>query len=199
MPNLDSIVTIVNDALKNNGFKNRKFQGSLYLGIADEVKSIEKEGDADIETIEMGVIGITGEVTDVSYDDTYPLVVFHRVMDIKHEVAPENYGKTGTTMQETASMKIVVGGSRPRVQTNQNNIIASVAMDFPKEFTTAQIISLGMNSCIIEMGQVNTYMYSVWDEHWKGTPCVLGSNIFLFSMDYQIISTYNKTCFDICE
>lgn len=199
MPNLDSIVTRINDSMQTNGFKSRKFQGSLYLGIADEVKTIDGEDDARVETIEPGVIDNDGEVTDVSYDDNYPLVIFHRVMDLKYEVAPENYGPPGTTMQETASMKVVVGGSRSRVQTNENNIIASVALDFPKEFTPTVVSTLGMNSCIIEMGQVNPHIYSVWDEHWKGIPCTLGPNIFLFSIDYQVISTYNKNCFNLCE
>lgn len=199
MPNLDSIATIINNSLKAGGFKTRKFQAAKYFGIADPVKTIEKEEDSAKETLQYCVIDNEGDSAPVVFDDNYPLVIFHRLMNADYQVDAQDYGPTGTTMQETASMKIIVGGNMGNIQTRQENVMASVAMDFPKEIKSADVSALGMNSLVIEMGSVNSDKYSVWGEHWQGIECDLPTNYFLFSVDYKIINSYNKGCFNLCE
>lgn len=196
MPNLDSICSLINSSLQTGNFASRRFQAAKFYEIADPIKTTGE----DKERIEPYIIDNDGEGESVVYDDTQALQVYHVVDTIDYQIAdPDDYGKPGTTMQETANMRMIFIGSRKRMKVRTENTIAAAVMDFPKEFTPTQVTALGMNSCIIQMQDVESDPYTVWEDQFKGTEYGLGTDTTAFSIKYKIIDTYNKNCFSLCE
>ena len=194
MPNLDKVVTLINNQLKTSkNLSTRLFQNSKWYNIADKNKTT-----GDVEITQPLILDNNGEGISVVFDDTNFLQVFHKVDTINYLIADVDYGNPGTTMQEEAEMSIIVVGSRKRLKTRQENIMAAISLSFIKEFKDSDIRPLGMNSCIIEMGSVDIDPYSVWDQNWIGAEYSLNTDTFLFSMKYKIVSTFNKNCFTIC-
>lgn len=193
MPNLDSICGIINTALQADQFGTRRFQASAWYNIADPLRTTGEN-----ETTQPVIIDNEGEGKSVVFDDTNALQVFHRINSISYKIADPDYGNPGTTTEETANMRMIFVGSRRRLKTRPENVMAGAAMDFPKELNSSVITSLGMNSLIIEMGDIDLDPYSVWNTEWQGSDFELDSDTFLFSLKYTIISTFNKSCFSIC-
>lgn len=196
MPNLDSITTLINSALQSGQFKSRRFQAAKFYEIADPIKTTGE----DKERREPYIIDDDGEGTSVVYDDTQALQVYHVVDTIDYKIAdPDDYGKPGTTMEETANMRMIFIGSRKRIKVRPENVIAAAIIDFPKEFTPAEVTANGMNSCIIQMQDVESDPYIVWGDQFIGTDFSLGTDTIAFSIKYKIVDTYNKNCFTLCE
>lgn len=195
MPAQNDIALLINASLKANNFKSQRFQSGAYFGIAEPIKEISEDGEKTAPYI----IDDTGEGTTVVYNDTCPFTVFHRLETPEYNIPVDDYGKPGTTMQETSNMRLVFTGSRGRMKIRPENVAAAIAMDFPKEFTPAQITSLGLNSCIIEMGSVIVDPYTVWSQEWIGHEYDLDTDTIMISVNYRIVSTYNKLCFSLCQ
>jgi hypothetical protein len=107
MPNLDGIVTLINNALAAGNFSTRKFQPSAYYQIVDDVKTT----GADDEKIEPMIVFTNGECKKMVYDDTNAFQIFHKLNDVSYSLGDLDYGPPGTTMQETASMELIFVGT----------------------------------------------------------------------------------------
>lgn len=194
MPALSQIVTIINNSFVTGQFSTRKYQIAKYFGITDPVKTTME----DMDKIEPMIIDDNGECIKVVYDDTQAFQIFHKLDTIDYKIADPDYGFPGTTMEEAANMKLIFFGNRKRLQTRAEDLIAAVALDMPKEFSTAQIQTLGLNSCVIEIGDVESDPYKVFSEEWSGIDTFVKPETILFSIRYKIIDTYNKNCFLLC-
>ena len=195
MPNLDVICGLINTSLKAGNFKSRRFQAAKYYLIADPIKTIE----TDKETTSPYIIDSNGEAIELTFDDTNAFQIYHKVDTTDYKLADLDYGKPGTTMNEVANMRMIFMGSRKRMQVTLENIIAAVAVDFPKEFNQTVVGTLGANRCVIEMGSVNSDPYSVWSQEFVGVEYGLTTDSVMFSLSYKIDSDYNKACFNLCE
>lgn len=196
MPNLNSITNMINVTLKSGNFKGMKFQSSDWNGISDPVETDKGEGNVIMQPM---IVDDQGECKMLVFDDVFNMVVFHKVEGLDYEVADPNYGKPGTTIQETAQMKMIFSADRSKLLIRPEDMIAAAVMDIPKEFLPTDISPLGLNSCVIEMGSVNKDPYSVWEENWKGVKFPLSPEDLLFSISYKIVSTFNKCCFSFCQ
>lgn len=196
MPNLGNIVGFINDAMLAGNFSSRSFQTGNFNGIAEYIKTT----DGGVEQKSPFIIDDQGEAMELIYDDRYPFVIFHLKdgWDYQQAPDPENYGKAGTTMQETANMKLVFVGSRKRMGVSCDNVTAAVAMDIPKEFTPSQLYGLSLVSCVIETGSVATDPYTIFSEIWSNTDYNFDTDTIIFTMSYKITATYNKGCFNLC-
>jgi len=192
MPNINSICDLINLELKTLSFSTQRYQGALYNGIADIIKT------GDNEHSEFYIIDDYGEAKSLAYNDIYPFQIYHQRKEFTYKEADENYGNAGQTMEETAYMKLIFMGGRGRMLVRPENIMASIVLNFPKEFFDSVIIPLQLSSCVIEMGEINSNPLSVWEEEFKGTDFSLDTDSILISVHYKIISTYNKNCFFLC-
>lgn len=193
MPNLNTIATNINDALLATPFVNNKFKPASFLGIAEFVKTTESEKDF----FEPAIVDNDGECTRCAFDDTNAIQAYHRIQSLVYRDDPEGYGDD-KTMEETADMRFVFFGQRNKITARKEDVVAAIQMHFIKEFSSADLTTLDLASCIIEMGDVNLDQYSVWDEEFKGIDFGLAPEVMLFSISYKVISTYNKTCFTLC-
>ncbi len=196
MPNLDNITSLINASMQAGNFSSRRFQAAKFFPIADPIKTTGEEK----ERTEPYIISNEGEGESVVYDDTQALQIYHIVDSLEYSIAnPDDYGTPGTIMQETANMRMIFIGSRRRIKVRTEDIIAASAMDFPKEFAPSQVSALSMNSCIIEMQDVESDPYKVWEDQFIGTEYSLGTDTTAFWIRYKIIDTYNKSCFKLCN
>lgn len=194
MPNINGIVSLINTALQSGQFANRRFQPCVYYGIADPVRITGEEN----ERTEPQIIDNDGEGTSLVFDDTNVVQVYHQHDNLSYEIAPVDYGKPGTTMREIADLRLIFAANRSRVQTDNLNCAAAIGIDFPKEFTAAQLSALGNNYGTIEMGGVETDPYKVWEQEFPGRPFGLAMNTIFISVKYKLTLEYNKNCFSIC-
>lgn len=194
MPALSNLITMINTSISTNSLSSNKFQNGKYYNIADPVRTYDEDGSNYTEPM---IIDNNGECVSLVFDDNYPFKLFHVIDDIEYIVPTDDYGSGGTTMQEVANAKLIFAGSRKSLKTSQEDIMAAIVYDIPKEFVYNIIQPLNITSAIIEIGSVSTNIYDVWEANWKNTRFRLNTDTFIFSIKYKIVTEYNS-CFGVC-
>ena|ERR1035437_4378536 len=195
MPALQDISTLINTSLSTGNFSTRKFQPAVYYTIADTVKTVTDE----TEKLEPMIIDDNGECIKMIYNDVNALQVFHLIGDLSYSPATLDYGPPGTTMQEVAEMTLVFVGNRKRLKTRPEDISAAILMNIPKEFDIVTISSLNINSCIIEVSDVETDPYKNFSMLWTNIKSFVKPETVLITIKYKITTTYNRNCWVLCK
>lgn len=194
MPNQNAICNMINAYFQANSFSTMRFQSGDWNGIAEQAKTIEESG----ESIVPAILDLNGEGKNLMYDDTYPFRAYHRMLSVNYSDDDTEYGNPGQTMKEISEMKLVFIGSRFKMGTRPENVIAALEMDFPKEFKPSDLTPLGLNKCTIEMSDVSYDMYSIWAEEFAGNDFALPIDTIAISLRYRITILFEKCCFNIC-
>lgn len=194
MPALNEIALLINASLQAGHFAAQRFNPTRFNGIADPIRKVGKD---EKEVTTPTIINNKGEATEIVYNDKFSAQCYHRLISPSYSLPDPAYGKPGKDMQEIAEMKMVFMGDRAKMKARQEEVIAAVAFDFPKEFTAAQYKPLGLTSCVIEMGSVDEDMYEVFIQEWNGRDYALDTASILFAINYRVTSIYSK-CFTIC-
>jgi len=194
MPALSQIVTLINTSLKTQPFTGMKYQRSMWSALADAQKTTSDESTRPV------IIDNTGQETDLSIDDKYNLQVYHCIEGLRYGIANEkaDYGDPGTVMEENAEMEMIFYGDRVNINLRPEDIIAGAMLWFPKELTPAQATTLSLTSVIIETSHVDTDSMKVFATQYHGKEYRLKPSQFMCSIKYRIISTFNKSCYQIC-
>lgn len=194
MPNQNAICNMINAYFQANSFSTMRFQSGDWNGIAEQAKTIEESG----ESIVPAILDLNGEGKNLMYDDTYPFRAYHRMLSVNYSDDDTEYGNPGQTMKEISEMKLVFIGSRFKMGTRPENVIAALEMDFPKEFKPSDLTPLGLNKCTIEMSDVSYDMYSIWAEEFAGNDFALPIDTIAISLRYRITILFEKCCFNFC-
>jgi hypothetical protein len=181
--------------MQQGQFASKRYQSGQWFAIADVLQTT---GESVVKKNPV-IADNDGEARSIVFDDTSSLIAYHTVNSLEYEIASSNYGQPGNTMKETASMKLVMFGSRTKLQTRVENLVAAAVLDIPKEFSSSTAKSLQIASCIIEIGTVNTDVYSIWAREFVGTPFSLEGDTVAFELLYKIINIFNKRCFNLCQ
>jgi hypothetical protein len=194
MPNQNAVCNMINAYLKANSFSTMKFQSGDWNGIAEQVRTIEESG----ENVIPAIIDLEGEAKNLMFDDTYPFRAYHRMTSVNYSTDEGEYGNPGDTMQEISDFKFVFIGSRFKMGTRPENVIAAIEKDFPKEFYPIDLTPLGLNKCVIEMGEVSYDQYAIWNEEFSGNDFALPIDTIAISVRYRMNILFDKCCFSIC-
>lgn len=195
MPNIEGICTLINSALEAGNFSSRRFQSGKFYKVAYPIKTI----DDTVTTSAPYLIDNSGEATELTYDNTRPFQIYYRIDSQDYKLADLDYGAPGTTMNEISNMRMVFIGSRKMMQVTQDNVVAAVEVDFPKEFLPTDITPLQLNKCVIEMGNVEQDIYSVWQREFDGTSIDFDTDTIMFAVNFKLDIDYNKNCFKLCN
>jgi hypothetical protein len=197
MPNLMGVVTIINAALQASSFSTQKFQGGQWNNIAEFVK--ESSGENTIIRRPV-VVSDDGSCSNVSVDDSFPLVVYHRTVNLEYS-DPEDwdFGDAGMIKREVASMVLIFFADRNRLNVTAENAVAAISMDIPDYLTNAQISALQLMSCRTEVESANINKYEVFEQEYDTVEYGLKPNSIMVSVPYKIISEYSPNCFDLCQ
>lgn len=196
MPGLEAQVTYINSVLKAAQFASNKFTGTQWNSIADDVMTTgEEEGKSRKEPM---IIDNHGECESMSFDDRWPMQVFHKIEDIKYSLSPIDVGVPGTIRTEVASMRMIVQASRERLGFRPEQLIAAFEAAFPIQFSSALSISFGNSATTIEMGTVEDDPYTVFNREWPGSNFEYFTSTLIFSISYKVTNTFNQKCFTLC-
>jgi len=197
MPKLNSIVTIINTALEADVFNTSRFQGGRYFTIAELMK--ERQGDSIIS--KPCTIDNDGEGTSVMIDDTWPLQIYHRVINLAYEQAPtDNFGDPVTTIKEIATMALVFMSDRGLLQMRGEDLMALIAVNMPATLTTTQLNTLDLNSVqIYANGQAIIDNEIVYNREYQLQEFMLKPNSIMYSLNYTIETVYSKKCLEACS
>ena len=193
MPNLEKIVCLINDSIKNNAFPSQPFETAQFHGIARDRSNTEKNG----WTMPM-VVDNDDNGSFVSPDDTYPLVIYHRSENPEYtDNRKTDFGNPGTWMEVKYPMQLICFGDRKKIKKQQEDVMDVMIYNFPREFTNAVLSPLGIQDCVIDTNGTLNDNLTVWNQEFKNVEFPLENNQFIFSIRYTVKMTYK--CFNLCQ
>ncbi len=200
MPKIREIVGLINSALKANNFNGRPFQTGVWYELAYQVDRQEKDGDSFIDIKRPAIIDNSGEGTDVTYDDTYPITFYHRITSpLQYPVDNENFGNPNSSNMEVAEMAMICIADRSKVNVFTEDICAAMIQDIPKEFNQAQCAALSLNQIELEVIETNSDSVKVFNDEFQGVEFNLNPQMSMISVKYKLTTHYGSACFKICN
>lgn len=196
MPSLIGITNIINASLQADPFNTQKFQGGSWNGIAEFVYE-------EIDGVRMKrptVISEDGDGSDVMVNDTYPMVVYHRIASLTYENEDDwDFGDPNMIKREIANMIMIVFGDRSRLNVTSEDMVATIAANMPASLSSSQYTALQIISAEINVGQPTINKQEVFDQEYEGSEYNLKTNSIFVSIPYTITTSYSKNCFNICN
>lgn len=186
------IVAYINTVLKATQFSASRFQKGRFSAIAELVKTEEGE-------LKPGTCNNYGEVTYVGIDDTYPFQIYHRVIQPNLAENVEYEFGDRKALRETTNMLMVVIGDRARLQLTAEDIKTGIAASLPLELPTTELNTLGLQQVNILPGSFNWNRFDVYRAEFNIQDSFFNTNTIIFSLSYQIETTYDQACFTLCE
>jgi hypothetical protein len=187
MPFLKEIIKKVNDSLKTNAINDIRFADARIEGIA---RSVGRLVDNKVEVFPV-VLSDSFELNDISIDDTYPLIVYHKLLNNAYQQKDNDRNYICKT-----DVKMVVYGKINKLNLTSEQLEAVIAMNFPtildKDGTAVDSIFIRLNSSEMD-GQ------KVFNEEYSNIDYRLCENDILLSFRYSIETNFRKGCFNICE
>jgi hypothetical protein len=195
MPKLKEIVSIINTNLETDVFNTSRFQGGKYYDI---VKLVSEQIKDNVITRPCEIDN-DGECTDVIYDDTYPLQLYHRIMTLNYETVPEDYGD-GNLMKETATMSLVFISDRYKIQMESENLMALIAVNMIEKLSQTDLNTYNLYSCsIYPSGESVIDNETIYNREYQNVEYLLKPNSIMHALTYTIETVYNKKCYLPCE
>lgn len=204
MPYLKQLITIVNQQLRATTLKEKRFDAGRYEVIAVDVT--RKNADGVLETFP-GVMNDSYEAEAVIVDDTYPIVIYHKILNKRYELnniagQRSEFGDRNKYVKETVTVKMVVYGKWSALKITKEELEAIISNGFPDNMDNQGNVllkKLGLDNVTYNMQSSNFLSKQLWDEEYKGTEYRLAPEDIFFSTTYTIQSTWRKGCFQLCN
>ena len=190
MAKIENIISYINTQLQNNQFGAARFQKGAFYGLAELVTVINNDNE---ETFPSTVLD-NGKATKIVMDDRFQL--YHRLQSYSSVNGFTDTNIDNTT--ETYSMLLVVTASRKALELTQEDLYTGISVAFPEVVPKATRDSLGLLTATIELGDFNTNKNDVWTQEYSSTPD-LKPNSIIFSVNYEVETSTNNSCFTLCE
>ena len=169
--NLVDILTEINDAIK---------AGLSYGGTSQffTLAHIQTQNDKSFPVANTG----SGNGTQISHNDTYPLQIYHRIITADQFSDPERGKGNKPYRFKIYNMKMVGLGRTNKINNVARDINHEVAED-----VSNLIPAYGENREYIEPGQIEVIRSKVWDEEFNGFDISKSSLEYIaFTIDYTI-------------
>lgn len=197
MPKLQEIVELLNVGIQT-AFTSNRFQSGSFDSIAELIVTPATTDEG--ESKRPAIVEDDGECTDMVITDTKPFQLYHLLDNLVYsDPEDETFGDLGTVLQEKASMQIVFLGDRGILKVFAEDIAATINLFLPRKLTHAQLQTLGLQSCIITLGEVNTDNEEVFSSQYPGAEYGFKPNTISGIISYDITTTYKKDCFTLCS
>lgn len=190
-----AIINIINTQLQANVLCDARFEGAQINGIAyDTFRNFGGE-----KKIFPSTQDLTGEGTMITPDDTFPLQLWHRIKNKTYKVLSTSVGDRNNKVRETTDVILVVAGFTDPLQLTQEDCEALFISNFPDVIKASLISSLKIESLNILLQSSDMDKQSVFKSQFMGQDYSIKPEQILFSIKYQIESTYKKGCFIITD
>ncbi|HQU40709.1 MAG TPA: hypothetical protein PLI89_12640 [Chitinophagales bacterium] len=167
-----------------------RFEGSSFHGL---VNYVEREG------LVVPVLTDNYDVNQyVGVDDTQPIIIYHAAGNIAYADVPARSFGDEIVKRETDSMRAIVYANRAKVRMTPEEVEAAIISSFPI-ISKADRIEYKLKTVIFRPVSSNLNPRSVWAQEYPGQDFALPPNGILISINYAIESTYNISCFSLCD
>lgn len=190
-----SVIDIINTQIRTNTLCDSRFAGASILGIAYD--GTELQGTV-VRSFPV-VFDLHGEGVKVNPDDTYPLQIYHRILNKSYQVKPASVGDRANVISERTDAKMVVAGWTNRLSMTQEDLEALLASNFPDQIAPALYTPLRLLNLVVTLQSTVLDRAQVYREEYRGLPYQVRPEQILLSIRYQIESTYRKGCFIITD
>jgi hypothetical protein len=196
MPFLNEQILMVNDCLLRKALADARFKVGRYEGIAVDVSRRNDAGA--IETFP-AIMDRDYEAQPVSVDDSYPLIIYHKVNNKTYAIDKKQFGDRFTYMVETSQVKMLVYGKYAKLKLSREQLEALITSNFPDNISAATLAPYKLDNMAITLKGSNLNTTAVFNEEYKGIPLFLSAEDILFSISYTIDTKYRKECISICD
>lgn len=197
MPFLKEQIGIVNSALLNSSLNEERFQGARIERLAwlANVQSNER-----IHTMPV-LIDKFAEMKYVGIDDTYPLTIYHRMLSNAYVKATprQGYGDNIKVMKQTTDMVMVVSGRANIIKLTSEQLEAVLAVGFPDNIAPSELADLKLDNMTVTLIGSDMNNLNVFNTEYRNIDFVPPEDLLLFSMRYQIETSWKKGCFKLCD
>lgn len=197
MPFLKQQIQLVNEALLAGALADVRFQNGRYEAIAVDVSRQTETGN--IETFP-AIMNNNYEPVEVVVNDTYPMVVYHKILNKRYQTAPaNNFGDNNKAVVEVVECKMVVYGKYAALKLSTEELEALIASGFPDSIAKTKLAPYKIDSMIVTLQSSNYNAAQLFNEEYRGFELFLSSEDIFFSVRYSIESRFRKGCFTICD
>lgn len=193
MPYLKQQIELVVNEIRATALSDSRFQSGRFEAIANDVSRTTES-----ESIEVfpAVINEHFEAVPVVVDDTYPIIIYNKILRKQHFKPAKDYvGYKGVR----TLVKMVVYGKRSALKITQEQLAAIIEMNFPEVIKHSKFAHLKLSSINVTLIDTNLNSAQVFSEEYKGFQFLLSDNDLYFSINYQIETAFQKGCINICD
>lgn len=198
MPFTSSLISIINDHLTTNCLCDPRFAAGMIGGVAYDATRRDDDHNTIVQYPVLSTL--SGEGTDISINDTYPITIYHKI--ISKSYTPKNNGNFGDRQNEVTEktdIKMVVAGWTNRLSLTQEDLEALITSNFPDSIKPALYAPYNLMRVAATLQNSTLSKEQVFKEEYKGISYDLKPEQILFSVRYQIESDYKKGCFSILD
>jgi hypothetical protein len=190
-----SIIDIINNQIKTNSLCDSRFNNGSINGIAYDGTEV----DSTATRVYPVVFDLSGNGVKVSPDDTYAIQIYHRILNKTYQIKPSSVGDRANVVSEKTDVKMVVAGWTNRLNMTQEDLEALITSNFPDQIAPALYTPLRLQHLVITLQSSVLDRAQVYREEYRGLPYQVRPEQILFSIRYQIESSYKKGCFIITD
>lgn len=195
MPFLKQQIELVVNHLKTGALKDTRFQSGRFEAIAVPVTYVDEGKQITIPA----VMDSNYEAQAISVDDTYPIIIYHKVNGKTYAPDTNNYGNGMSAMVERVDVSMVVYGKYAKLKLTLEQLEALIIAGFPSEINKSLLAAYKLDKLTIQPISSELNPASVFQREYQGVDWFLAPEDILFSIRYTIESRFRKGCFTICD
>lgn len=186
------VVSIINESIKQA--LDCKAQGGIVHGIAEQTI---RQTDG-IQQLFPTVYDNDGHGKDVTVDDTYPFIVYHRLLNKAYSYPQiKSFGNPKEYIQETAEYVCVVYAKRTYLKMTAEQVETLVKVSIPATLTNAQLQQLQLKSAVIQHNSSILDTQTNFNSEYRGVESRLGSEEVFITLRYTIETVFKKDCLNL--
>ena len=195
-----AIIQIINQQILTNTLCGSSFATGSYNGIAYDATDVDT-GATRVYPVVLpvvnGVTDLSGNYSMVNPDDTYPIQIYHKILNKTYQIKPSSVGNRSNVISEKTDVKMVVAGWTNLLGLTQEDLEALIASNFPDQIDASLYTPLKLQNLVVTLQSSVLDKAQVYAAEYKGISYQVKPEQILFAIRYQIESTYKKGCFII--
>jgi hypothetical protein len=192
MPYLKHMVGFINTTLEESLLQDACFDNRKVIGLAQIIPRQTREG----VQLFPSYINNDGEGCDVTPDDSYDLIIYHRVNGILVSKSQmQSFGDDRKADVNTARMCLVAFGRRDRLRMTNDELAILLQASMPDALPKQLQQDLQFNTGLISINDIILNDPQAFQEEFPSMDYFLKPDQFLLKINYSIESSFLKGCF----
>lgn len=188
MAKLKEIIALINTGIEA-AFADKRFADSGLFGLATQ--SMDSQA-----TTSPYVIDSFGEGRNVNYNDSRPVVMYHRYngSNTYNSEDISQFGDNNEKVATSYNMALIVMASRSMTQLEPDDLETIIVSGMPTALTNAQLTTLNLLGCNVVVNGSDHNSINIFKREFTGQNKIYDPRIFMFEIRYEIECSYDKSC-----